>query len=231
MFDSRRKPNGCGSGATLVAYLYGELGEDERDGFETHLEECDGCADELASFAELRISIADAKAAAPLDVSGVTGEPVTKGSWIDAIRELLVSSMGVRAFAGVAAAVLLIVAGFYVAGVFSGEQASPDVAADPTPDAVTPSPAALAEAPELASQTAEDPEPLVNEPDIDAAEAPVRAAATRREKPSTRRSRPARPSVQVAEVSEPPRLSEAAAEDVDDDSLRLTDLFSDVSED
>jgi len=55
------------------------------------------------------------------------------------------------------------------------------------------------------------------------------APAIRRSKRVTRPVVP--PKRQIAESSEAPRLSEAAAEDFGDDTLRLTDLFADLSDD
>lgn len=231
MFDSKKEPNGCGSGATLVAYLYGELGEDERSGFELHLEGCEGCAGELASFSELRISIAGVKALELSPADPKSEEPTPTSSWMDSLRDLFATSLGVRAFAGAVAAVFLVAAGLYLFGILSYGPTSVEVTADPTPDAVTPTPIDTGLSPELAAQPVEGPGATADEPESAATNVPARVATDGRDRPATKRKRPSRPSVQIAEASEPPRLSEAASEDVEDDSLRLTDLFSDLSED
>jgi hypothetical protein len=46
--------NECGRKEELVAYLYGEANATERDSFERHLGDCDGCRSELTAFRSVR---------------------------------------------------------------------------------------------------------------------------------------------------------------------------------
>jgi Putative zinc-finger len=50
-FDS---PSDCGRKEDLVTYLYGEAPATERASFESHLDYCAGCRDELTSFGRVR---------------------------------------------------------------------------------------------------------------------------------------------------------------------------------
>ena len=54
---------------------------------------------------------------------------------------------------------------------------------------------------------------------------------TRRRTPRTNTPVRSLPANQVADTNEAPRLSEAAEENVEDDSLRLTDLFAETGSD
>src|SRR5262245_54675184 len=44
----------CGRKEDLVSYLYGEAHATERDSFESHLDYCDGCRNELTAFGRVR---------------------------------------------------------------------------------------------------------------------------------------------------------------------------------
>ena len=50
-FDSL---NDCGRKEDLVTYLYGEAHATERASFESHLDYCDGCRNELTTFGRVR---------------------------------------------------------------------------------------------------------------------------------------------------------------------------------
>jgi len=48
-------------GVELLSYMYGELGQEARRHFESHLAACDECAFELASFADARLGVIEWK--------------------------------------------------------------------------------------------------------------------------------------------------------------------------
>jgi hypothetical protein len=97
MMNNNHKNPGCGFGEQLVAYLYDEAGDAETTAFETHLETCRACADELEAFSGVHFSIADwklkefdalatpiieipyEKPARSVETAGVTG------SWLSAL--------------------------------------------------------------------------------------------------------------------------------------------------
>lgn len=47
----------CGREDELVGFIYGELDPTEKPGFQRHLQTCEGCKSQLASFTELRESV------------------------------------------------------------------------------------------------------------------------------------------------------------------------------
>jgi hypothetical protein len=58
MLDNNNQNNGtCAFAGQIVSYLYGEAGAKEKTVFETHLNSCSVCADELAGFSMARSSI------------------------------------------------------------------------------------------------------------------------------------------------------------------------------
>jgi hypothetical protein len=102
-FDSL---NDCGRKEDLVTYLYGEAHATERASFESHLDYCDGCRNELTAFGSVRRDLGAwqlGQVARP--------EIVLRRSRLDLLRELVgmfpAWARG-AAFVGAAAAVLLV---------------------------------------------------------------------------------------------------------------------------
>jgi len=102
-FDSL---NVCGRKEDLVTYLYGEAHATERASFESHLDYCDGCRNELTAFGRVRRDLGAwqlGQIARP--------EIVLRRSRLDLLRELVgmfpAWARG-AAFVGAAAAVLLV---------------------------------------------------------------------------------------------------------------------------
>ena len=58
MKDRQDTTKTCARAQTLVAYLYGEADEAEAKDFEAHIQSCDSCEAELATFRQVRASIA-----------------------------------------------------------------------------------------------------------------------------------------------------------------------------
>jgi anti-sigma factor RsiW len=56
MQDSNQRPV-CHRAEDLVTYLYGEAGEPEASDFRAHLQQCDACRSEVATFGQLHESI------------------------------------------------------------------------------------------------------------------------------------------------------------------------------
>lgn len=102
-FDSL---NDCGRKEDLVTYLYGEAHPTERASFESHLDYCDGCRNELTAFGRVRRDL-DAWQLGQVARS----EIVLRRSRLDILRELVgmfpAWARG-AAFVGAAAAVLLV---------------------------------------------------------------------------------------------------------------------------
>lgn len=225
MFDSNRRSGDCGSGPKLLDYLYDEMREEEKASFELHLEECQNCAEELGAFSSLRMSIGELRPQETL--ASADCEP----GFLHVIREWIANGFGVKVLAGAAAVMLIAALGLYVVFTYSSEMDSPSVVREDNsqPEEITP-------AGEIANSTSK-PEPIAGD-EREQVSGPERATPAgaksvdvRRKTSPSRRNSATRPSSQMAEASEPPRLSEAASEEIEDDSLRLTDLFTDVSED
>jgi len=102
-FDSQ---NDCGRKEDLVTYLYGEAHATDRASFESHLDYCDGCRNELTAFGRVRHDLGAWQL-------GQIGRPeiVLRRSRLDLLRELVgMFPAWVRgaALIGAAAAVLLV---------------------------------------------------------------------------------------------------------------------------
>ena len=227
MFDSNRRPGDCGSGPKLLDYLYGDMREEEKAGFELHLEDCQNCAEELGAFSSLRLSIGE------LRLQNKPESEACNTSLLDRFREWIADGFGVRVLAGAAAVLLLAVLGLYLIFTFSSGTGTPSVVRedDGRLEDIKPVEEILnAEKEPDPASIANDESPAVSDSQI-AASDDVRAVNVRKRTSPSRRNSAAQPSRQMAEATEPPRLSEAASEEFEDDSLRLTDLFTDVSED
>lgn len=102
-FDSL---NDCGRKEDLVTYLYGEAHATERASFESHLDYCDGCRDELTAFGSVRRDLGAWQLG-----QVARQEIVLRRSRLDLLRELVgmfpAWARG-AAFVGAAAAVLLV---------------------------------------------------------------------------------------------------------------------------
>ena len=104
--NSEKNGNSCGRKEDLVTYLYGEAPATERASFESHLDYCDACRNELTAFGRVRRDLGAwqlGQVARP--------EIVLRRSRFDLLRELVgMFPVWVRgaAFIGAAAAVLLV---------------------------------------------------------------------------------------------------------------------------
>ena len=74
----------CERGPELVAFLYNEASEDERRDFESHLNDCRTCREEVASFAVVRESITTWRDEAS---AGFVSTPLPKKSALAAFRQ------------------------------------------------------------------------------------------------------------------------------------------------
>jgi len=104
--NSEKNGNSCGRKEDLVTYLYGEAPATERASFESHLDYCDACRNELTAFGRVRRDLGAwqlGQIARP--------EIVLRRSRLDLLRELVgMFPVWVRgaALIGAAAAMLLV---------------------------------------------------------------------------------------------------------------------------
>lgn len=232
MFDSRRESRSCGESERLLGYLYDELNISETASFEAHLEGCPSCAEDLASFSSIRMSVAELP---PLEVEqpvAVLSEWQKPGilAWI---RDWFGRLFGSRGLTAAAAAAVLVVGALIAFNVFFGATEMnliANVNTVPSPASKGTSLPPIPEAPEVVSQ--EDVQGQGDRlQDDDAGSLATSMNPKRIRKPARRpKERKTVPVDQLADTNEVPRLSEAAAEGNSDDSLRLTDLFSETGE-
>ena len=236
--EMKNKPdNSCSCGGDMLAYLYDELPSNGRERFETHLESCNACIDELAELSEARYSVYEWKNIefAPLEtprfVIPVEKAPA-RASWLDSIRAAF-AWKGASVLAGGFAVLVIGVFGF---AVFYNSPEAPNVAnVEPLQPSVPSSPAGAVppteerESARVEKRGAESPEGV-----------PVRRAEREtlavQKNPEPVRPKPARrPVAEKAEsrrattngrLQNSPTLGQYVEDR--DDSLRLSDLFYDL---
>lgn len=217
----------CEYSESVVAYLYDELPVRETSIFEAHLEHCTMCTDEFAAIADTRYSVYEwhkeefVPLATPRFV--VPSEPVKVSVW-----EQLAGLLGPRpsiAFAGGFAVLLVAVAIGFVAL----RQPEVDVAAN----VQVPAPVSAATTAPTALPPIVEPVPAVQVPDVRPES--VKATAVRTSRPFAKHTAIKRPSVRDVDTirtDSPTQARKAPALsndiDVEDESLRLTDLFDEV---
>lgn len=252
MFDSRRKERGCGFDEAMVSYIYGELESAEKKAFEKHLADCEMCAEEVASFAAVRISIKELKEAEPALPAEAVTAPGVKGAGaaglIDRLREVFDAAPAfARVAVPIAALAVITVFGWFALTISRDSTGSVAETDHLGPAAAETGPSKKDEndGPLLADNKRDTGETLVtrdksgarNETTV--AKTSKRGASNAGEKKRTvrkkRKSGPSAPNSnadripasQLAGLDHDPRLSEAADSESEDDSLRLSDLFAD----
>lgn len=217
----------CEYSESVLAYLYDELPAREMTIFEAHLEHCTTCTDEFAAVADTRYSVYEwhkeefVPLATPRFV--VPTEPVKAGVWQQLAG--LFEARPAMAFAGGFAVVMVAV----VFGFLARRQPEVDVAAN-----------VQVPAPVSAATTAPTPFPPIVEP-VPAVQVPdvrpesVKATAVRTSRPSAKHTAIKRPSARDVDTIRPDSPTQARKApaltndiDVEDESLRLTDLFDEV---
>ena len=213
----------CEFANDIVAYLYRENSDAERNAFEDHLLACASCTDGFAEMAESRFAVYEwqREEFAPLETPKFTipyDEP--RLGLLAGLRDIVTIRWAVPAFA---AAVLAVAVG--LGSVFSGDEGLPIAVAN-----VDTSSQATVRPDVIEPKTVN--EPVVRIPDspakpIEAVDRrkstlrPVRTVAVEK-KPAFRAPRTVE-QTRSAAVARAPALSADA--EVDDSSLRLSDIF------
>jgi hypothetical protein len=100
MFDGTNYNSPCSFAEEIIEYIYDEMNGEMKASFETHLAKCNSCADELAGFGIVRSQVSNWKLSefSPL-ATPVTQLPVeqTEGTqikrrWFDNLRDLVMLS-------------------------------------------------------------------------------------------------------------------------------------------
>lgn len=108
----------CNNGEQIVSFLYGELSDKEKTDFERHLQVCDNCADELGEFSNVHFSLAEWRTedfqhlSTPIFVMPPS-QSVTEAanSWYETFRRFF--ALHSAGFSAAAATVLLAFVGFF----------------------------------------------------------------------------------------------------------------------
>jgi hypothetical protein len=230
-------------GIELTAYMYGELDQNSRTAFESHLAVCDECAMELASFADARLGVIEWRReafdhlATPVillpesePVAPFVDKPATAGGFVGLWESLL--SWPVRAGTGLAAAALLAGAVYFAA--FSSGTSNGEVAAVPTNGPVAEKLPQI-EPEQKTSAVISTGAPVVQPKRLSGvkSEKPIERRAARRIQLASSRTpgrspaviRSGQPKVQTA-TTRAPRLNNL--DEDEDKSLRLADLFAEI---
>jgi hypothetical protein len=256
--NSNNHNSSCSFSDLLVSYLYDEIGEPEKSRFESHVSGCGACADEISAFGGVRSSVQNWRekefAALPTPVIKLPFEPqattlpvnatAASRSWLASARELF-SLSPVWAGAATACAALAICAGlFYVA--FSSQQNATSMVAEANKNALAtsvPAPTvddkSTSDAETNSKQTDETPKPEFtadkrqnpSKPSFGAEKTVVSDKTNVKPlktnvapKPVVKEKTPAN----NKKASKPSDIEFTTREE-EDKSLRLTDLFDEVS--
>lgn len=220
------KENVCSHGGDMLGYLYNEISAADRTAFELHLADCGTCIDDFAALSQSRYPVYEWKQIDfdPLETPQIVISYKTEAaSMIARMWDLLAFGRGFG-FVGAAAVLLVaLMAGYLLLG--RSDLASDLAAAEPQS---SPERLAIIQPPSKSSEERINDVPDAVEPVP--VKKQVESGRSQPVKASTRQVRKtANPSRQDRAVrrNEPiPVLS--TAEDLEDDSLRLADLFEDI---
>jgi hypothetical protein len=220
----------CGSGDSIVGYIYNELPSADRLAFEDHLLDCTACTDEFAAIADSRYAV--------YEWQKLEFEPMptprfaipyaeTKVSWFDSIKSVFAT--GPRLATAGAVGLLIVAVGFAAIFMSSGPTEVVSIGDVEVTDTF-PKPAAP-----TAGNTAVEVSALT-EPDVTEKQGEVKpeyVPVTKRapkveqkRKSSTVRRNARLQNIGNETQAKAPRLNDF--EDLSDDSLRLSDLVADI---
>lgn len=223
------KEHVCAHGGDMLGYLYSEISTAERAAFELHLADCGTCIDDFAELSQSRYPVYEWKQIDfdPLETPQIviSYDKTETASMIARMWDLLAFGRGFG-FVGAAAVVLVaMMAGYLLLG--RSDVASDLAAAEPqsSPEklAIIPTPSKLSEERAVDVPDAVEPVPVKKQVESGRSQ-PVKPSA--RQVPKT--ANPSRPEQTVRRNEPIPVPVLSTAEDLEDDSLRLADLFEDI---
>ena len=224
--------SGCERSAEILPYLYKEVSDAERDGFDAHLAECTGCRDEFAAISFSRYSVYEwqREEFAPLVTPDLAAAFAPKAAdsepagWLGSIREWFALPQRL-AFAGGFAAIAVA----FIAGVVyfsSSDQVSTgDIVKENFPTISQPAIERETEpTPEVSLVPVDSPEPARAAEVVPTIAKPINRKTVVKRAPVERM-----PSENVVATVQPADLPRLAADDDDlDYGLRLADLVADI---
>jgi len=111
--NERQNSPGCERASDLIAFLYGEADEREARDFQLHLQQCNSCREEVASFGDVRESITAWRdeALAGFVSTPLTAQPRTKSA-LAALRQFFdLSPLWLKGATALAAVTFCVLAG------------------------------------------------------------------------------------------------------------------------
>jgi hypothetical protein len=277
--DSNNHNSSCNFSDLLVSYLYGEIGEQEKLRFESHISSCNACADEIFAFGGVRSSVQSwretefAKLPTPVIVLPAVETPEKTAillpetataaaasrpaRWLTSLRELFSLSPKWTGAATACAALAICAGLFYIAVIsllpnneqdVAGTNQNASVPIAPSPTGANRSLTTGAETGTSDKQQQQDELPLKPEINKDKKKNPPKSAPLPPEKTIVVAARNA-PDVKAVRTSvtpkpankEKPQQTQAknparqtdieltTTREEEDKSLRLSDLFDEVS--
>lgn len=268
MLDTNHQNSSCNFAEQIVSYLYGEVNQQEKAGFEAHLTNCETCADELSAFGYVRSSVQKWRTeeflpmqtpamAIPFEKSPqISVNSAEKSSWLDDLRQLFALS---PAWAATSAAVVLMAVCVGLTFIVINFSGSTDVAEikKNTPEKAIISPAIENKikqnveevSNEIAKESSSDKiaEPLEEKPEIENLPLVAPKNSTVKVSNNTKRTpkievaaQTSNNSASVRKVKDINNINKAAVaknlqvpkladfDEVEDNSLRLSDLMAEV---
>lgn len=247
----------CKFAAETLEYLYGEIGGERKNVFQKHLDNCAECADLIEDFSAVRFSIKDWKAAEfdklatpaiqiPYEIPALkTVVTEQSGSWFESVRNYFSLSPVLSG-----AAAVLLIALFFALGIFVFNNNSDDLIADsnqkPNLNAKSsemPKSAVLAEKEESKSQPETADPKTIDTVEVQKQKSEVSVPVRVDSRPNTKQKiQPVKSTekqtpnadlindtknAKTVPAKNKPRLNELP-EEVEDNSLRLADLFAEL---
>jgi hypothetical protein len=249
MFDEINYNSPCSFAEEIVEYIYDEMNGESKAEFETHLAKCNSCADELTGFGIVRSQVSDWKlkefssltnprVELPI-VQTVENTRVTR-RWFENLRDLVMLSPAFGSSAAFAILAICLGIGYFTVG--SNKQIDNDLVASKTPvvnqtPPVKLSPTLNIEPLKTQVESADSkPKIVPPKPIVEVVKATsstpkkiiVQAVQTESKPVVVPKNKPNRGAKPVAT----PKRNEVNLilnNDDDDESLRLSDLFDEVS--
>jgi hypothetical protein len=249
MSDGTNYNSPCSFAEEIVEYIYDEINGETKTKFETHLAKCNSCADELAGFGIVRSQVSDwkLKEFSPmttpiiqLPVMQTVENTQVKRRWFESLRNLAILSPAwmtqTAAFATLAICFGLAFYAFNFQKPIAGDEVIPvNEIAKATPNVMQTPPVKVSPTPkeEVVESTAKT---ISSKPNITVVKTMPPSMSKKivvqtvqaETKPIVQKNKPNRPAKTINQPKQT-GVNLLSNEEDEDDSLRLSDLFEEVS--
>jgi hypothetical protein len=238
MFDSNKYHESCSFSEQIVSYIYDEMGEPEKSAFVNHSSKCVACSEELSAFGKVHSEIVDWKREefVPLQTPEVRIPYLTVA--LEAKKPLFAGIYEFFSFSQIwmktatAFATMVIISGiaFFV---FKSEPKNDTIASQVAPIS-SPKPLPTADV-KVLETTIIEPEVVVNPKNPNATGKPVQATSRTTSNGKPVSSTPKVEKVTIRTTNSKPKVKRQQnvnlieSDEDEDDSLRLSDLFDEIS--